>query len=179
MKNTCNILDAVKIVDQLDAPPALLVDYYTRNQTHLAPSMPQRDAEFYTGGYWKKQLLSYKSSLSAGKELRFMMMDNNSVVGIINYDQILKGPFQACYLGYSIDREYQGKGLMREALSQTMGQIILQFGLHRIMANYEPSNERSGKLLKSLGFEREGFARKYLKLNGAWKDHILTSYLSD
>lgn len=179
MKSTCEIFAKLILVDQLDAHPASIADYYTRNKSHLAPSMPQRSPEFYTEVYWRDQLLNYESSLNAGKELRFIMMNDNSIIGSINYDQIIKGPFQACYLGYSIDRKYQGKGLMREALSQTISQTISRFGLNRIMANYEPSNERSGKLLKSLGFEREGFARKYLKLNGAWKDHILTSYISD
>jgi ribosomal-protein-alanine N-acetyltransferase len=111
--------------------------------------------------------------------LRFALVDNEKVIGIINYDQVIKGPFQACCLGYSIDGEYQGKGLMKEALSQTISYVVRELNLNRVMANYEPSNQRSAKLLKSLGFEREGYARKYLKLNGIWRDHILTSLISD
>jgi len=47
--------------------------------------------------------------------------------------------------------------------------------LHRIMANYVPTNERSASVLKKLGFQVEGYARDYLYLNGKWRDHILTS----
>jgi ribosomal-protein-alanine N-acetyltransferase len=43
------------------------------------------------------------------------------------------------------------------------------------MANYMPANERSGKLLKRLGFTVEGYARDYLFIAGAWQDHVLTS----
>jgi ribosomal-protein-alanine N-acetyltransferase len=42
------------------------------------------------------------------------------------------------------------------------------------MATYQPANERSGKLLKNLGFVVEGYARDYLRINGQWRDHILT-----
>jgi ribosomal-protein-alanine N-acetyltransferase len=52
-------------------------------------------------------------------------------------------------------------------------------GLHRIMAGYLPHNKRSGKLLDRLGFEKEGLARKYLKINGRWEDHLLTSLIND
>jgi ribosomal-protein-alanine N-acetyltransferase len=46
------------------------------------------------------------------------------------------------------------------------------------MANYMPENERSANLLKKLGFEREGFARSYLKIAGRWRDHVLNSLLN-
>ena len=50
--------------------------------------------------------------------------------------------------------------------------------LNRVMANYMPGNERSGNLLKKLGFSEEGLAKKYLKINGRWEDHVLTSLVN-
>jgi ribosomal-protein-alanine N-acetyltransferase len=46
------------------------------------------------------------------------------------------------------------------------------------MANYRPENERSARVLERLGFEREGLAREYLFIDGAWRDHVLTSLLN-
>lgn len=178
MKSTCEAFAGIKVFDQLEAHPASIAEYYSRNKRHLEPSMPQRSPNFYTEAYWRDELVSYELSMTAGKELRFVMMSDNDVVGCIDYSQIVRGAFQACYLGYSIDIKHQGRGLMRMSLLQTISEIILRFDLNRIMANYEPTNMRSGKLLKSLGFEQEGFARNYLKLNGVWKDHVLTSYVS-
>lgn len=141
--------------------------------------MPELPVGFHTRTFWQDQLFDYQTLRSTGRALRFALLDGEAVVGAINYDQIIRGPFQACYLGYSIDSGYQGKGFMKEALSKTIDHVVDELGLNRIMANYEPSNHRSAKLLKSLGFEREGYARKYLKLNGVWKDHVLTSYIQD
>ena len=53
-----------------------------------------------------------------------------------------------------------------------------ELGLHRIMANHMPDNERSAGLLKSLGFEREGYAREYLYINGRWEDHVLNALIN-
>ena len=50
--------------------------------------------------------------------------------------------------------------------------------MHRVMASYIPVNERSGRLLKKLGFIVEGYARDYIYINGSWRDHILTSLVN-
>lgn len=92
-----------------------------------------------------------------------------------NLTQIFRGLFQACYLGYKIDHAYQGKGFMFEALQETIRFAFEDFKLHRIMANYIPSNIRSANLLNRLGFEIEGYAKNYLLINGSWKDHVLTA----
>ncbi len=47
--------------------------------------------------------------------------------------------------------------------------------MHRIAASYMPHNKRSEAVLKHMGFEREGFAKDYLLINGKWEDHILTA----
>jgi len=62
------------------------------------------------------------------------------------------------------------------ALSRASRSLIaLELQLHRIMANYVPTNDKSARLLRRLGFSVEGYAPDYLFLDGVWKDHILTS----
>ena len=97
------------------------------------------------------------------------------IIGFCNFSQIVRGPFQACYLGYHIDVAEEGKGLMSEAVQRAIQYMFEKQNMHRIMANYMPSNQRSGKLLQKLGFMIEGRAEKYLLINGQWEDHILTS----
>ena len=64
---------------------------------------------------------------------------------------------------------------MSEALRATNAFVFDVIRLHRIMANYRPENVRSGRLLERLGFVREGIAKDYLFIDGAWRDHVLTS----
>ena len=64
---------------------------------------------------------------------------------------------------------------MYEAAKLAIHYALYELRLHRIMANYLPTNERSARLLRRLGFVVEGYARDYLYINGAWRDHILTS----
>ena len=49
------------------------------------------------------------------------------------------------------------------------------YGLHRVMANHMPHNDRSSRVLERCGFVREGFAKAYLKIAGRWEDHVLTA----
>jgi ribosomal-protein-alanine N-acetyltransferase len=100
------------------------------------------------------------------------------IIGVCNFTNILRGVFQACFLGYSVDHKHQGQGIMYEALKASTDFVFKHLKLHRIMANYMPRNEKSGKLLRKLGFVVEGFARDYLKINGQWEDHILTSKIA-
>jgi len=64
---------------------------------------------------------------------------------------------------------------MFEALQSLIRYMQRQQKMHRIMANYMPHNQRSGALLQRLGFEREGYAKDYLLIDGKWQDHILTA----
>jgi ribosomal-protein-alanine N-acetyltransferase len=100
------------------------------------------------------------------------------VVASINFTQIARGPFLACSLGYAIDHRFEGRGLMYEALSACLTHMFVVERLHRISAGYLPVNERSGRLLRKLGFVVEGYARDYLFIDGAWRDHILTALVN-
>ncbi|WP_374352311.1 GNAT family N-acetyltransferase, partial [Chitinimonas sp.] len=72
-----------------------------------------------------------------------------------------------------------GRGLMQIALGLLLDWSFEHFNLHRVSANYLPDNHRSGRLLAKLGFEREGYARDYLLIDGLWRDHILTSLVRE
>ena len=64
---------------------------------------------------------------------------------------------------------------MTEALGSALTYVFEELGIHRVMANYLPENERSAALLERLGFMKEGFARDYLMIAGRWRDHVLTA----
>lgn len=161
------------------ATAARMIDYLQRNREHFAPTAPPRSASFYELGFWEQRLRSGQEDFRAGRALPLVLFgrgdEDGPVIGDITFSSIVRGPFLACFLGYDLDLDHVGKGLMFEALGAAIGYAFEELKLHRIMANYMPTNQRSGRLLRRLGFVVEGYARDYLFLAGAWQDHILTS----
>jgi ribosomal-protein-alanine N-acetyltransferase len=157
-----------------------LLDYQLDNRKHLQRWEPRRAYEFFTLDAMTARVRAMTEHVAAGNAMHWLMFEHerNDVVGECNFTNIVRGPLLACHLGYSIDHRREGKGLMREALVAAIEYMFERIGLHRIMASYRPENVRSERLLRGLGFEREGFARAYLKIDGAWADHVLTSLIN-
>lgn len=151
--------------------------YFERNRAHLEPWEPARPTGFYTRQHWAQRLAVNREEWMAGVSARFFVERGERVIGSMNFTNVVGGVFRACSLGYSLDAREVGKGLMAEALGAAVPFVCAQLGLHRVMANYQPSNARSGALLRRLGFVIEGYARDYLYIDGAWRDHVLTSYV--
>lgn len=157
---------------------AAIVDYYTRNREHLRPWDPKHPPAFFTKEYWNHRIDQNHDEFQMGLSCRFFFFHRDNphrVIGHASFSQIVRGSFQACYLGYTIDEECEGKGLMFEGLTEAIRYMFEVQNMHRIMANYLPHNVRSGRLLRRLGFTVEGFARDYLMINGRWEDHVMTS----
>ena len=151
--------------------------FYQRNQRHLAPWSPIRTTDYFSTAQIRRRLEIQASAFEAGLavHMALLTLDGEQMIGACNFSGIIRGAFQACYLGYHIDEAHQGKGLMQEALEAAIAYMFDTQSLHRIMANYIPGNERSARLLERLGFEREGYAKAYLNIAGRWQDHVLTA----
>lgn len=153
--------------------------YYADNWEHLLPWSPPMTRELLSADYWAHKHEASLADARNGTAFRFVLLEKqreaDDIVGTIGLSQIARGPFSACYLGYSLAERAQGKGLMTEALRATIAFAFADLRLHRVMANYLPTNERSGRVLRRLGFQVEGYARDYLFIHGVWADHILTS----
>jgi ribosomal-protein-alanine N-acetyltransferase len=156
---------------------AALLAFQSENRAHLQPWEPFRGDGFYTLPATRQRLATMQQQMANGSALHLQLRErhNAELLGECNFTNIVRGPFQACFLGFSIGSRHEGKGLMSEALSAAIEHVFEHYRLHRIMANHRPENARSGALLAKLGFEREGLARAYLKINGVWADHVLTS----
>lgn len=157
-----------------------LAAYHTKNQHHLRPwEPPRRGDEWKSPAYWSERLEEHEVERDRGLAFRFVLrsMDaaKSPILGTANLTQIVRGAFQACYLGFSLDEDSVGQGLMFEALSAVLKFAFETLELHRVMANHLPENLRSARLLRRLGFVVEGYARDYLFIKDAWRDHVLTA----
>lgn len=142
-----------------------------RNKRHLSPWESIKVPADVRIANWLKDS-------AEGRSVRFFIFAKDApekLVGMCNFTQIFRGAFQACYLGYKIDKDCEGQGYMFEALQRTIRYIFEEEKLHRIMAAYIPINVRSAALLDRLDFAVEGYARNYLLINDKWEDHILTA----
>ena len=159
---------------------AELADYYVRNRTHFLPWEPVRGAGFYDQETMLNRILEAEGEFHADKQVKLGVFcgQQQRMIASIDFSQIVRGPVQSCFVGYSIDAQHQGQGLMQEFMPPCLGYMFNQLQLHRVMATYMTANQRSAALLKRLGFEKEGYAKSYMNISGTWEDHILTALVN-
>lgn len=162
---------------------ARMVAFYEENRAHLEPWDPPRPADFYTAGHWVEKLERNRADAAADRSLRLVVFDgaagvDGEVLGMVSLTNIVRGPLQSCALGYAVARRAEGRGLMREAVAAVIDHVWDGLALHRIEASYVPTNERSGRLLRRLGFVVEGYSRDYLYTGGRWADHVRTALVN-
>jgi ribosomal-protein-alanine N-acetyltransferase len=137
---------------------------------HLDRWSPPPAPGYFTEAFWSERLAIAVEEYRADRAVRFVLQARGAPLA----GEVL-GTFQACHLGYQIGRAHEGRGLMAEALGAANRFMFETQRVHRIMANFRPENARSRRLLERLGFVEEGLARDYLYIDGAWRDHVLTS----
>jgi ribosomal-protein-alanine N-acetyltransferase len=97
--------------------------------------------------------------------------ESGTLAGVVNINEIVAGAFHSAYLGFYGMADSAGRGLMSAAVAQAVSLAFEELGLHRLEANVQPDNARSLALVERLGFRREGFSPRYLKIDGEWRDH--------
>jgi [ribosomal protein S5]-alanine N-acetyltransferase len=159
---------------------AAILGYHVRNRAHLQPWEPLRTDDFYTLPSTQARIAGTVAQMHDGLAVHLVFIDRETgvLIGTCNFSNLIRGAFQACHLGFSISASAEGRGYMREGVRRSIGEMFARYDLHRVMANHRPENLRSARLLQSLGFEREGLARSYLKINGEWTDHVMTALIN-
>ena len=168
----------VRMPEPQDVPAVLR--YFTDNADRFAPTDPPKPEDFYTEKYWRERISKMHEAWEAEQALSLFLFqrETHHLVGTASFTQMFRGPFQACYLGYSIGGEFEGRGLMTEALRAALQYVFRDLNFHRIMANHLPENTKSAKVLQKLGFVVEGRGEHYLLINGEWRPHILNALVN-
>lgn len=163
------------LLSEVQAP--LLYDYLNQEKAFLAPWEPSRSDAYYSLETCQLRIREIRRDFLEDRGVAFCFLSPNEdrMLAYSNYSNIIRGVFQACNLGYSLRQDQQGYGLMSEALSAGIRYIHKDMNIDRIQASYMPRNARSAAVLSRLGFNKEGLAKQYLKINGQWEDHVLTA----
>ena len=124
---------------------------------------------------------SWFGQLLTGPNFSFVARHDNSgaIIGVVNLSQIVWGGFRSAYLGYYGMKEFAGQGFMTHAVELSATYAFQELGLHRLEANIQPANAASISLVRSIGFIKEGFSPRYLKIDNAWRDHERWALLAD
>lgn len=157
-----------------DAPA--LAAFQRDNAAHLDPWAPPRPAGFHTDAWWVRRAEESALEHVSGSAIRLTIWTHEGeLAGCANFTRITRGPMLSASLGYELAQRFEGKGIMFEALDATIQMVFAEIDLHRIEANHRPENVRSARLLRNLRFDVQGYARDYLYIDGAWRDHVLTA----
>ena len=104
---------------------------------------------------------------------------DDALVGGINVNNVRRGVAQMASLGYWIGKPHARQGYMSEAIRLVLGFAFEQLGLHRCEAACLIANRASQSVLRGAGFREEGLAKRYLRINGEWQDHLLFALLRE
>lgn len=149
-----------------------LCEYYINNKKHLEKYEPSRDNSFYTEDAQRSILIEGYRQYMNGTAVDFGIYQDEKLIGKAKLSNIVYGSFKNGILGYSIDEKYQGKGYMKEAVKLILNYSKKELELHRIEASVLVDNEKSKRVLLGTGFQEVGINKKYLFINGQWRDHI-------
>lgn len=152
-----------------DAFLALVV----RNRDHFRPYEPRRPPAYFTLGGQREQISAAQRQAELGERFEFGVWEREGgeLVGRISLGGISRGALQNAYLGYGIDIDHGGRGYATQAVTLAVRVAFDDLHLHRVQAAVVPENKASARVLQKCGFREEGLARRYLFLDGQWKDH--------
>jgi [ribosomal protein S5]-alanine N-acetyltransferase len=91
--------------------------------------------------------------------------------GQVTVNNVVRGSALFASVGYWIDREYAGRGVMPRAVALVVDHCFWNAGLHRVEIAIRPENSNSLRVVEKLGIREVGYAPRYLHIDGDWRDH--------
>jgi ribosomal-protein-alanine N-acetyltransferase len=160
---------------------AAWADLRAESRDFLKPWEPTWPPDDLTRSAFRRRIKRYQRDVrdDTGAPFFIFRAGDDRLVGGLTLTAIRRGVSQTCSLGYWMGERHAGKGLMSDAVRTVLAHAFDELRLHRIEAASMPSNTRSIALLEKVGFSREGFARRYLLIDGRWQDHVLFAMLCD
>lgn len=146
-----------------------------RDQQHLVqwePSTPGGWARRNSPGEWPGRWWLLRSAARRGAALPFAITLDGRLVGQVMIGNVVREPLLSAYVGYWCDARVTNKGVTTAAVALAVDHCFGPVGLHRLEATVRPENGPSLRVLTKLGFREEGLFRRYLDVDGAWRDHL-------
>jgi len=127
----------------------------------------------HTRAEWRRHRRQLRQATQRGEALTFAIVVEDRFAGQLTFGGIQRGALRSGWVGYWVDSELSGHGVATIALALAVDYAFRSAGLHRIEATIAPANVASQKVVEHLGFRREGLLKRYLDIDGGWRDHLL------
>lgn len=155
-------------------------DLRAASRAFLQPWEPTWPADDLTRAAFRRRLAAYARDRELGAAYAFFVLraQDEAITGGITLSNVRRGVAQMGTIGYWCGQRYARQGLTLSAVRTMSDFAFRTLGLHRLEAACIPDNAPSRSLLLKAGFAEEGYAKAYLKINGAWRDHVLFGLVS-
>jgi ribosomal-protein-alanine N-acetyltransferase len=151
------------------------------SREHLVPFEPQWASDELSRSAFRERVRLYQRNRRDGTGYAFFIFrdSDRSLIGALTFSNVRRGITQAASLGYWIGQPYTRQGNMQRALAAVLPFAFEDLRLHRLEAACLGHNLASQRVLEANGFVREGVARRYLRINGLWQDHVLFALIEE
>ncbi len=152
-----------------------------RSRDHLMPWEPQWSRDELSRSAFRRRLRHYHREIRDDQGYAFFLFrdGDETLLGGLTLSNVRRGVTQAASLGYWLGQPYVRRGVMTAAVAAVAPFVFDELKLHRLEAACLPHNQASIRVLQQNGFKNEGLARRYLKIDGEWRDHLLFALLAE
>lgn len=156
-------------------------DVREASRAFLTPWEPTWGSDENSRAAFRQRLRRYAEDARDDRSYAFLLFRDadDTLLGGLTLSNLRRGVAFAASLGYWIGEIYAGKGYMTAGVRAIVRGAFNDLGLHRVEAACQPENFASRRVLEKAGFTQEGMARAYLKINGAWRDHLLFAAVNE
>jgi ribosomal-protein-alanine N-acetyltransferase len=107
-----------------------------------------------------------------GASLPFAIEVDGQLVGQLNVSSITAGSLSSATIGYWVAERFAGRGVTPTAVALVTDLLFIGMGVHRVEICIRPENAPSLRIVEKLGYRYEGLRRRYIHIDGGWRDHF-------
>lgn len=148
------------------------------DRAHLEPWEPSTDMDWqlrHAVSSWPAVCSGLRAEARKGRMLPYVIELDGKFAGQLTIGNVTHGALRSAWIGYWVAREFVGGGVATGALALGLDHCFGPVMLHRVEATVRPENGASRAVLAKAGFREEGLLRRYLDVDGAWRDHLLVA----
>ena len=167
---------AIRLIRQRDSR-ALQQELLT-NRTWLRPweaTNPDGPVSIDMRSAVRRLLQQYRD----GGGIPFVMEENGTIAGQLNVWGIARGSLASATIGYWVSERFAGRGITPTAVALATDICFSELRLHRMEICIRPENTASLRVVEKLGFRYEGLRRRYIHIDGDWRDHYCFAVVTE